>query len=422
MRRIVILIAISILLLPAGQVMAKEDGLSKVLDIFSDILTKQQRLHGHVVNLRDTTVVFRADDGQTYLVDATEVAPQVRESLTLGQPITVVGRPGPKSFLLIASEIRGDERGQALRPLKKLHGVVQSANGSSVTFRTDEGRLLSVDASQIKGQQPRVTPGDPVTLVYEEGAQRKLLARWFEPDEPSTATASADITEQVRFHGYVVHFVDTALIVRADDGWTHVIDLAQLHANARKLELGEGVTITATAKDSILTATDLLRDRSDPARRGQASSKRFQTLHGTMQSMSGSTMTFRSDEGRLMPVDVSQIKGQLPKAKVNDPITLVYEPGARGKLMAMWFQPDPVQPAATVAPSPRYERLHGYVDSVDGSQFWLRTDDDRWVLVDTAQVDAATRRSVQPGRTVTVGGRLSDPTSNQFAANWIRME
>jgi hypothetical protein len=354
------------------------------------------------------------------MVDATAVSATARASLTPGQPVTIVGKPGPKSYLLVASDVRRDGGGQAAKSLKKLHGVVQSANASTVTLRTDEGRLLSLDAAQIKGQQPQIKSGDAATVVYEEGAQRKLIARWFEADQSPTVAAPADAGDPVRFHGYVVNAAETALVVRADDGWTHVVDLSQLSADARRFELGEGVTISATASDKLLVASAIQHDKSDPARKGQATSKRFQTMHGTVQSLSGSTLSFRSDEGRLMPVDVSQIKGNVPKPNVNEPITLVYEPGMRGKLTAIWMQPDAAQPSAALGPAAR-ERFRGQVDSIDGSKFWLRTDDDRWFLVDAAQVDAATRANLRAGRQVVVIGKLADAKSNQLMADRIRV-
>jgi hypothetical protein len=296
--------------------------------------------------------------------------------------------------------------------------VVQSVSGPNVTFRTDEGRFLSVDTAQIKGQQLQVTGGDSMTLVYEDTAQRKVLARWLEPDQATAAVV--DPSEQVRFHGNVLNVTDTALVLRADDGWTHIVDMSRLPADARRLELGEGVTLTATPSDNVLIASQVLRDRSDPARKSQAA-KRLQTLHGTVQSIGGATLTFRTDEGRLIPVDLSQMKGHMAKPKAGDPATIVYEAGARGKVAAMWIQPDPVQPAAAV-PSARFERLHGQVDSIDGSRFWLKTDDDRWFLVDAAQLDASTRSAVRAGRGLTVVGKVTDATSNLLSAEWIRMD
>ncbi|HEV8281669.1 MAG TPA: hypothetical protein VGQ02_07430 [Candidatus Limnocylindrales bacterium] len=419
MRRMVMLIAISTVLLCGAPAGAKEDGFGKVLDVLSGVLGRgDQQLRGHVVHIRDTAVVMRAEDGQTYVVDATQIDSRKLESLTVGQGITVVGKPGSKSFTLMASDIRRDERGQASKPLKKVHGVVQSVSGSNVTFRTDEGRLLSVDAAQIKGPQLQVKSGDAMTLVYEDTAQRKVLARWLEPDQATALVV--DPSEQVSFHGHVLNVTDAALVVRADDGWTHVVDVSRLPADARRFELGEGVTLTATPSDNVLIASQVLRDRSDPARKGQAA-KRLQTLHGTVQSVGGSTMTFRTDDGRLVPVDLSQMKGHVPKPRGGDPVTLVYEAGTRGKVAAMWIQADPVQPAAAV-PSARFERLHGQVDSIDGSKFWLKTDDDRWFLVDAAQVDAATRNSVRAGRGVTVVGKVTDATTNLLSADWIRID
>lgn len=422
MLRLAILIAISSVLFSSGPAAAQQGGFgSKVLDALSDVLGgRDQRLNGHIVHLRpDATVIVRADDGQNYVIDTNSLGANVRESLTLGQPVTVVGKPGATSHTIIASDLRRDDRSQALRTFKKVHGVVQSANVSDVTFRTDEGRLLSVDLAPITGQQLQLRSGDAMTLVYEEGAERRILPRWVELDR-STTTAATDAADQVRLHGHVLNVSDAAVVLRADDGWTHVVDLSRLGAEARRFELGEGVTLTATPTDNALIAREVLRDRSDPARTGQTA-KHFQTVHGTVQSVSGSTLTFRTDQGRLMPVDLSQMKGYVPSPRLNEPITLVYEAGASGKVAAMWIQPDPVQPAAAVPPA-RYERLRGQVDTIDGSKFWLKTDDDRWFLVDTAQIDVASRNGVRVGRSVTVVGKIAEANANLLNAERIAFE
>ena len=421
MRRIAGLIAISAVLVSFGPVEAKDDKFGSVLDVLSGVLggRTESRVTGHVVHVRDNTVILMAADGQTYSVDVAALDSSAREALTPGQAVTIGAKPGAKSFHLVASDVRRDDRSGAAKSFKNVHGVVQTSTASTVTFRTDEGRLLSFDASQMKGAQPQLKAGDAMTVVYEESTQRKRIARWFEADQ-ATAVAP-DPNDLVRLHGHVLSAADTALVLRADDGWTHVVDLTQVSADARKFEIGQGVTITAKPGDSVLAATEVLRDTADPARRGQATSRKFQTVHGSVQSVSGSTLTFRTDAGRLMPVDISQIKGYRPMAKTGDPVTLVYEPGAKGKLAALWLQPDQIQPAAAVGSAPR-ERVRGQIDSIDGAKFWLKTDDDRWFLVDTAQLDPAVRKNVQPGRQVSVVGRLTDPSSNQLIADRMRVE
>ena len=41
--------------------------------------------------------------------------------------MTIVAKPGSKAYVLVASDVRRDDRAQAARPFKKLHGVVQAA-------------------------------------------------------------------------------------------------------------------------------------------------------------------------------------------------------------------------------------------------------------------------------------------------------
>src|SRR6266705_2749436 len=113
MRRKATAIAIMIfaLLFSLGPAAAKDA--KSVWDVLSDVLGNDQRVRGHVVYVRDTTLIVRADDGQTYMVDATAVSSTARASLTPGQPVAIIGKPGPKSYLLVASDVRRDGGGQA---------------------------------------------------------------------------------------------------------------------------------------------------------------------------------------------------------------------------------------------------------------------------------------------------------------------
>lgn len=67
-----------------------------------------QALHGTVQEVDGSTFTFVADDGRTLTVDMSQIAEDVRGSLTPGAGVTVLGVPGDDANRVIARHIPHD--------------------------------------------------------------------------------------------------------------------------------------------------------------------------------------------------------------------------------------------------------------------------------------------------------------------------
>jgi hypothetical protein len=251
-----------------------------------------------------------------------------------------------------------------------------------------------------------------------------------------------------RLQGHVVLTRPGEVIVRGDDGRTYHVSTAGLDASkVPPLQPGQPVTVDSrgASQEGVLTASSI-----EP---GSGQRETFDTVEGTVVSVEGPRVTFRTDSGFVMPVDLSQVVGRQPTLAPNDRATLYYEQ-APSAITAVWLEPgtsassagrfpstgpsaspptaggtsSPTSPSASPGPSSgsaggtaAYQRLHGYIESVGLSSISLKTDDGRSVQVDFAKaVDEAVWRQLRPGDLVSVVGK---PTGdNRFLADVVRPE
>jgi hypothetical protein len=179
MRAIVILTAMLIGVTPAaGQERDRAGGLGGVLDTLTGLLGGISKVPGTVVLARDTTIVFRTDDGRTLRVDTASLAPDLRTRLQPGQGATLTAR-GAGSDIVTATEVQLDQAGTG-RTFQRVEGTVQERTQDRVLFRTRDGLTLPVDTSRIRGL-PAFQPSDPAPLIYEQGPRQELVAVWLEP-------------------------------------------------------------------------------------------------------------------------------------------------------------------------------------------------------------------------------------------------
>jgi hypothetical protein len=67
---------------------------------------------------------------------------------------------------------------------QRIHGQVQSIQGSTVIFRADDGRLFEVDVSHVRhGAQRALQPGDSATVIgFEDPQPIRFVARFLRED------------------------------------------------------------------------------------------------------------------------------------------------------------------------------------------------------------------------------------------------
>ena len=144
--------------------------------------------HGHLVQAKDTTMIFRAEDGKVYAVDMSALDAQTWHPIALGQALTLAARPGPGPQTLIAARIEPEQPDRAghfreKRAFLSAQGTVEAVQDSRFNFRMPDGKILWVDASQLPGPAT-ARVNDQGTLIYERLSPHHVTAVWL--DRPET--------------------------------------------------------------------------------------------------------------------------------------------------------------------------------------------------------------------------------------------
>jgi preprotein translocase subunit YajC len=175
--------------------------------------------------------------------------------------------------------------------------------------------------------------------------------------------ATAQTSQNV--HGTVQSVQGSQITVKADDGRVLTVDMKAVgQAVQQAMAPGMGVTITGSAGGSAneMTAQYIQQDSSDPSRGGTVvgqpaagtttqPSADWQKVHGTVQSVSGTTLTVKADDGRVLSVDMTAVGENIQKAMAQGMgVTLSGFPGASAnQFTAQYIQQDSsaTQPAAS---------------------------------------------------------------------------
>jgi hypothetical protein len=136
-----------------------------------------EQVRGIVQRIDEPGVTLRTDDGRTVIVDITEARPTLRDSLERGDRVVAIGHTsGPNRF---AARYIREERRVAVSPIEgtsgwqRVHGTVLYTQGSIIQFRTDDGRVLIVDVSDVtRSVQRALEVGEGATIIGFAGPGR----------------------------------------------------------------------------------------------------------------------------------------------------------------------------------------------------------------------------------------------------------
>ena len=246
-------------------------------------------------------------------------------------------------------------------------------------------------------------------------------------------TASA-ADEWQRIHGKVQSVSGNTVTVKADDGRTLTVDAAQVDAGIRgALTKDQGVTLIGFKGSDAnkFTARYIQQDSSDASRAGTTAAKTaapatdakgWQRIHATVQSVSGTTVTAKTDDGRTLSVDATRVSAEIRNAlKPGAGVTLVGFAGAKPtQFTAHYIEQDG---AASQSPSASvdeksWQRIPGTVSSVSGDKLSMKTDDGRNLDVDMKDIGEAIRQSLKTGDKVLVIGFYRGD-QNHMAARYV---
>ncbi|HMH50042.1 MAG TPA: hypothetical protein VK548_07395 [Candidatus Acidoferrum sp.] len=259
MKNLVALLTVFLALVSGSPALAQSTGgLGNILnDALGGVLSgkpgnENRSWHGHLVQAKGTTMIFRAEDGKVYQVDMSALDAQSWHSIALGQALTLAAKPGPGPQTLIAARIepeKPDRAGQLRekRAFLSAQGTVEAVQDSRFNFRTPDGKILWVDASQMPGPAA-ARVNDQGTLIYERHSPQQVTAVWLDRPEtqPSAAVkpSAAGPGEYQRIYGYVHSVGESTLSFKADDGRTLAVDTSRVDAQVRStLRQGDLVSI-----------------------------------------------------------------------------------------------------------------------------------------------------------------------------------
>jgi outer membrane lipoprotein SlyB len=127
-----------------------------------------ERIRGTVQSVNGTNAVMRADDGRTIRVDMSALPAKTATNVKPGDRVVVAGVVDSANRVKALS-LRDDGPGPASADKgqwQRIHGQVQGVQGSTLKFRADDGRMLTVDMSAVGPEiQRALTQNERVTVI-----------------------------------------------------------------------------------------------------------------------------------------------------------------------------------------------------------------------------------------------------------------
>ena len=283
----------------------------------------------------------------------------------------------------------------------RMHGTVQSIGpGRTLLLRADDGRSVVVDFSRDDIDPRLLTVGEKITVAGVIGGHPPVLR--------ATTLVQDEERQMQRVHGAVVSVgPGRRLVLRADDGRMLNVDFSRDEVDARQLTPGEKVTVVGvTGRElNVFTAYNVIQDEERQAQR----------VHGTVVSVGpGRRLGLRTDDGRVLDVDISRDDTDLRQLTLGEKVTVV---GVTGRELNVFRAHDVIQDEGH-----RIHRVRGTVLSVGpGRVLVLRTDDGRTLDVDFSRDTNIDVRRLTRGERVTVVGAIGRDAT-VFSASRVVLE
>ena len=161
-----------------------------------------QQIHGVVRDVQGSTLTLRADDGRRLTVDMAKVGPDIQKNLQRGDRVTVaatdVSANNVRAEFIQKDSSAGVQPSASAPPpanstdWQKIHGEVRTVDGSTFTFRADDGRQLTVDMSKVGPDiQKSLQRGDRVTVATHDVTGNNVKAEFVQKDSSAGVQPSA---------------------------------------------------------------------------------------------------------------------------------------------------------------------------------------------------------------------------------------
>jgi hypothetical protein len=137
------------------------------VEALNEVLGLNWRAHGHVVQHREATLVLRGLDQRVYTINTAGLEASALRRLKDGRPVTVELKRATKlDAMPIAASVAALQAPPKM--FRRVDGIVQAVSEERITFKTRDGRLLTLDRARIVGEAPQVDVNEIATLIYEQ--------------------------------------------------------------------------------------------------------------------------------------------------------------------------------------------------------------------------------------------------------------
>jgi hypothetical protein len=146
----------------------------------------------NATNIGNEVIRITRDDGGNLRISTKDVPGAAWKSLKVGDKITARVHDAPdRNGPIVQAETIGlaGAPSASSGDWQRIHGVVQSVQGSTLRFRADDGRMLAVDMSKVGGNvRSALTQGERVTVIgYEWTGPNQLRAEYVQQDSSDAA-------------------------------------------------------------------------------------------------------------------------------------------------------------------------------------------------------------------------------------------
>jgi hypothetical protein len=337
----------------------------------------------------------------------------------------------PQHYISLGLQANAAAAQAAARGLQRIQGTIQAVQGSTATLKTDDGRMLTLDMTPL-ATASRVKAGDRTTIVAAPGATpAQWTARHVLDVTPGAGLTSAAPATTVSGAHWFLNPANGDVIQGPVGSPQHYVDL--------------GPQPSAAA--------------------AQATAHSLQHVKGTVVPGQGTSLGFRTDDGRTLTLDTTQLApGLLRDLKAGDRLTVLglegrtanqfvtryalkgdaapaqspvpaasgpdwyYNPangdvvqGPVGSPQAYVNLGPQANAAAAQAAAKAARHIRGQVQAVDTTGIRLKADDGRLLTIDTSRLDPGVRGKLAVGKMVTVYGRYVNDPGN-FTASYAHQE
>lgn len=156
----------------------------------ADARAAEEKIHGSLESRASAAkMTLKTDDGRVVSVDTSQITEGLLASLKIGEKVTVVGSRGAGNEFVAKDVLLESARGG--RAWQRLNGVVQSRiSATKMILKTDDGRVLSVDTSQVSDNVVKALEvGERVEVVGLTGGTNDFLARYIQQKGSSPAAS-----------------------------------------------------------------------------------------------------------------------------------------------------------------------------------------------------------------------------------------